>query len=65
MLKWIYSKTRLQRISGDTSENFVIAVIRYIDIAKFVILYNEFILHKDNRPGTMNMCWTIYIHKGK
>ena len=51
-----YSKTRLQRISGDTSKNFVIAVIRYIDIAKFVILYNEFVLHKENKPGTMNRC---------
>ena len=47
-----YSKTRLQRIPGDTSKNFVIAVIRYIDIAKFVILYNEFVLHKENKPGT-------------
>ena len=51
-----YSKTRLQRISGDTSKNFVIAVIRYIDIAKFVIFYNEFVLHKENKPGTMNRC---------
>ena len=57
-----YSKTRLQRISRDTSKNFVIAVIRYIDIAKFVILYNEFELHKENKPGTMNGCWTLYIH---
>ena len=45
----LYSKTRLQRISGDTSKNFVIAVIRYIDIAKFVILYNEFVLHKKKK----------------
>ena len=57
-----YSKTRLQRISGDTSKNFVIAVIRYIDIAKFVILYNEFVLHKENTPGMMNRCWTLNIH---
>ena len=49
-----YSKTGLQRISGDTSKNFVIAVIRYIDIANFVILYNEFVLHKENKPGTTN-----------
>ena len=58
----IYSKTRLKRISGDTSKNFVIALIRYIDIAKFVILYNEFVLHKENKPGTMNRSWTLYIH---
>ena len=58
---YIYSKTWLQRISVDTSKNFVIAVIRYNDIAKFVILYNEFVLHKENKPGTMNMCWTLYI----
>ena len=45
-----YSKTRLQRISGDTSKNFVIAVILYIDIAKFVILYNGFVLHNENKP---------------
>ena len=56
-----YSKTRLQRISGDTSKNFFIAVIRYIDIAKFVILDNEFVLHKENKPGLMNRCWTLYI----
>ena len=56
-----YSKTCLQRIYGDTSKNFVVAVIRYIDIAKFVILYNEFVLHKENTPGTMNMCWTLNI----
>ena len=62
LLIFIYSKTRLQRISGDTRKNFVIAVIRYIDIAKFVILYNEFALHKENQPGTMNRCWTLYIH---
>ena len=60
-----YSKTRLQRISGDTRKNFVIAVIRYIDIAKFVKLYNEFVLHKENKPGTMNRCWTLYIRKCK
>ena len=57
--------THLQWISGDTSKNFVIAVIRYIDIAKFVIhvLYiNEFVLHKGNKPGTMNRYWTLYIH---
>ena len=58
----LYSKTRLQRISGDTSKNFVIAVIRYIDIAKFVILYNEFVQHNENKPGTMNRCSTLYIH---
>ena len=70
-----YSKTRLQRISGDISnnfviagkkkkkkKNFVIAVIRYIDIAKCVILYNEFVLHKENKLGTMNRSWTLYIH---
>ena len=52
-----YIKTRLQRISGDTSKNFVLAVIRYIDIAKFVILYNEFVvLHNENKPGTMIRC---------
>ena len=53
----LYSKTCLQRISRDTSKNFVIAVIRYIDIAKFVILHNEFVLHKDSKPGMMNRCW--------
>ena len=51
-----YSKTRLQRISGDTSKNFIVVVIRYIDIAKFVILYNEFVLHKENKSETMNWC---------
>ena len=51
-----YSKTRLQLISGATSKNFFIAVIRYIDIAKFFILYNEFVLHKESKPGTVNMC---------
>ena len=52
----IYSKTRLQGISWVTSKNFVVAVIGYIDIAKFVILYNEFVLHKENKVGTINRC---------
>ena len=28
----------------------------------FVILYNEFVLHKENKPGTKLRCWTLYIH---
>ena len=46
-------------------KNVVIAVIRYIDKAKFVILYNKFVIHKENQQGTMNRCWTLYIHKCK
>ena len=64
-LKYEYSKTRLQWISGDTGENFVIAVIRYINIAKFVILYNKFFLRTENKAGTMNSCWTLYIQNCK
>ena len=56
-MKIIYSKTRLQRISGDISKNFVVAVIRYINIAKLIILYNEFVLHKENKA--LNYLYTF------
>ena len=58
---------KFQPVLGQVSEKSIcqLAPGAYIDIVKFVILYNEFVLHKENKSGMMNRCWTLYIHKCK